>query len=122
MKLHSSWALAILVAGAASVNGCSPAKEASQSNSGALSSATCCPGYTQQCAGTKSYWCVANGAPAGTLPESFCAYGDEVVGELESIFNIQAPQMFQFDVEGPPTGGAQTPTAGGTVGNRGTGA
>lgn len=123
MKLHSSSALAIVVsvAGAASANGCSQAKEASQSNSGALSSATCCPGYTQQCTGTKSYWCVANGAPAGTLPEAFCAYGDEVVGELEFIFNVEAPQMFQFDVEWPPTGGAQTPTACGTFGNAVTG-
>ena len=81
----------------------------------------CCSGFTQQCAGTKSIWCVQNGAPAGTLPQAFCPYGDEVVTELEALFNIQAPQTFEFDVEWPPTGGAQTPTACGTFGNAVTG-
>jgi hypothetical protein len=115
----------LLLGGAAVVLSCSQAKESSQSDTVALNAPAaapaCCAGYTQQCAGTKSYWCVANGAPAGTLPSAFCAYGDEVVSELETIFNIQAPQMFQFDVEWPPTGGAQTPTACGTFGNAVTG-
>ncbi len=62
----------------------------------------CCSGFTQQCAGTKSIWCVQNGAPAGTLPAAFCPYGDEVVSELESLFNIAAPSTFEFDVEWPP--------------------
>jgi MYXO-CTERM domain-containing protein len=81
----------------------------------------CCSGFTQQCAGTKSMWCVQNGAPAGTLPSAFCPYGDEVVSELETLFNIQAPQTFEFDVLWPPTGGAQTPTECGTFGNAVTG-
>ena len=81
----------------------------------------CCSGFTQQCAGTKSMWCVQNGAPAGTLPAEFCPYGDEIVSELESLFDIQAPQTFEFDVAWPPTGGAQTPTACGTFGNEVTG-
>jgi hypothetical protein len=83
--------------------------------------AQCCSGYTQQCAGTKSVWCVQNGAPAGTLPQAFCAYGDQVVTELETLFDVQAPKTFEFDVEWPPTGGAQTPTACGTFGNAVTG-
>ena len=81
----------------------------------------CCTGYTQQCAGTKSMWCVANAAPAGTLPAAFCPYGDDIVNELEALFNIQEPQTFEFDVEWPPTGGAQTPTTCGTFGNAVTG-
>ncbi len=83
--------------------------------------AACCAGFTQQCAGTKSIWCVQNGAPAGTLPAAFCPYGDDVVSELETLFNIQAPQTFEFDVTWPPSGGAQTPTACGTFGNAVTG-
>jgi hypothetical protein len=129
MKLSSTMVRTILVlfGGTALVNGCSQATESSPSTQvthaalSSTSSAECCPGYSQQCAGTRSYWCVANGAPAGTLPSSFCAYGDAVISEMESVFNIQAPQMFQFDVQWPPTGGAQTPTACGTFGNAVTG-
>src|SRR5580700_11236002 len=42
----------------------------------------CCPGFNQQCGGSKSVWCVQSTAPAGTLPPSFCPYGDQVVTEL----------------------------------------
>lgn len=87
----------------------------------AVAHAQCCTGFTQQCAGTKSMWCVQNGAPAGTLPQAFCPYGDQVVSELETLFDIQAPKTFEFDVLWPPTGGAQTPTACGTFGNAVTG-
>ena len=83
--------------------------------------ADCCSGFTQQCAGTKSVWCVQNGAPSGTLPQAFCPYGDEVVGELETLFDIQAPGTFEFDVEWPPTGGAHTSTDCGTFGDSVTG-
>jgi uncharacterized membrane protein YgcG len=83
--------------------------------------AACCAGYTEQCSGTKSMWCVANSAPAGTLPTEFCAYGDQVVSELETLFNVQAPSTFEFDVIWPATGGAQTPTTCGTFGNAVTG-
>ena len=64
--------------------------------------AACCSGFTQQCAGSKSYWCVQNGAPSGTLPQAFCPYGDEVVSELETLFGVPAPGTFEFDVEWPP--------------------
>jgi MYXO-CTERM domain-containing protein len=83
--------------------------------------ATCCPGFTQQCAGTKSVWCVQNGAPAGTLPQAFCAYGDHVVDELETLFNIKAPSTFEFDVEWPSNGGAHTGTDCSTFGDGVTG-
>ncbi len=83
--------------------------------------AACCSGFTQQCAGTKSVWCVQAGAPAGTLPQAFCPYGDEVVSELETLFAIQAPGTFEFDVDWPPTHGAHTGTECGTFGDSVTG-
>jgi hypothetical protein len=83
--------------------------------------ATCCAGFTQQCAGTKSMWCVQNGAPAGTLPQAFCPYGDQVVNELETLFNIKAPDVFEFDVEWPANGGAHTGTDCSTFGDGVTG-
>jgi hypothetical protein len=83
--------------------------------------AACCSGFTQQCAGTKSVWCVQNGAPAGTLPQAFCPYGDQVVSELETLFNVQAPGTFEFDVEWPANGGAHTGTDCSTFGNGVTG-
>src|SRR5579859_4019296 len=83
--------------------------------------AACCPGFTQQCAGAKSVWCVQNGAPAGTLPQAFCPYGDVVVNELESLFAIQAPGTFEFDVEWPSNGGAHTGTDCSTFGDGVTG-
>ncbi len=87
----------------------------------ARAEAACCTGFTQQCAGSKSIWCVQNGAPAGTLPASFCPYGDEVVTELETRFNIQAPATFEFDVEWPPNHGAHTGTDCSTFGDGVTG-
>lgn len=84
-------------------------------------SAACCAGFTQQCTGTKSVWCVQNGAPAGTLPQAFCPYGDEVVSELETLFGIQAPGTFEFDVDWPATGGAHTGTECSTFGDSVTG-
>jgi hypothetical protein len=89
--------------------------------SAARANAQCCPGFTQQCAGTKSVWCVQNGAPAGTLPQAFCPYGDDVVNELETLFNIQAPSTFEFDVEWPANGGAHTGTDCSTFGDGVTG-
>jgi MYXO-CTERM domain-containing protein len=87
----------------------------------ARAEAACCTGFTQQCAGSKSVWCVQNGAPAGTLPASFCPYGDEVVTELETLFNIPAPGTFEFDVEWPPNHGAHTGTDCSTFGDGVTG-
>jgi hypothetical protein len=89
--------------------------------SAARADAACCTGFTQQCAGTKSVWCVQSTAPAGTLPTAFCAYGDEVVSELETLFNIQAPSTFEFDVDWPANGGAHTGTECGTFGDSVTG-
>src|SRR5579862_848503 len=100
-------------------------------------SAQCCSGHTltTSCttAPTKSRWCIANDAPNGfgtaTLPEVFCSWGDEVVTTLETVFDIQAPSVFEFDLmtcqsngqsncmPGQSTGGAQTPTDCGTFGN-----
>src|SRR5262249_43739184 len=92
--------------------------------------AQCCANHTlaTSCAGsnlTKSRWCIANDAPKGfgtaTLPTAFCGYGEQVVTTLEQVFNIPAPQVFEFDLQtdgrGGSTGGAQTPTDCGTFGN-----
>jgi hypothetical protein len=83
--------------------------------------AACCTGFTEQCGGTKSVWCVKNGAPAGTLPAAFCPYGDQVVNELETLFNVKAPGTFEFDVEWPANGGAHTGTDCSTFGDGVTG-
>jgi hypothetical protein len=76
----------------------------------------CCTGYTQQCAATKSVWCVQNGVPAGALPQAFCSYGDKVVSTLEMVFNIPAPGVFEFELD-VQTGGAHTGTACGHFGD-----
>jgi hypothetical protein len=98
--------------------------------------AQCCPDYTlsTSCSNLKkTRWCIANDAPNGfgtrTLPAVFCSYGEQVVSTLESVFNIEAPQTFEFDLmtcessggnnctPGQSTGYAQTPTSCGTFGN-----
>jgi hypothetical protein len=76
----------------------------------------CCAGYTQQCAATKSVWCIQNGVPAGGLPQAFCNYGDKVVSTLEMVFNIPAPSVFEFELD-VRTGGAHTGTACGHFGD-----
>jgi len=93
---------------AACVGGMSPALTAR---------AQCCPGYTiaSVCAGvtlTKSRWCIQDTVPTGqsALPKDFCSYGDKVVTTLESTFNIQAPDTFEFELD-TQTGGAHTGTA-----------
>ena len=101
-----------------------------------IADAQCCPDYTPStsCTNlTKTRWCIANDAPNGfgtaTLPEVFCAYGEQVVSTLEMVFNIEAPKTFEFDLmtcessggksckPGQSTGYAQTPTSCGTFGN-----
>ncbi|HEX4406013.1 MAG TPA: hypothetical protein VH560_14345 [Polyangia bacterium] len=79
--------------------------------------AQCCPGYTlaTACAGqtlTKTRWCIQNTAPTGqaSLPAAFCPYGDKVISTLEEVFNIQAPSIFEFELD-TKTGGAHTGTA-----------
>ncbi len=79
--------------------------------------AQCCPGYSlaTACASvtlTKSRWCIQDTVPTGqaALPQAFCAYGDKVVSTLESTFNIQAPDIFEFELD-TATGGAHTGTA-----------
>ncbi len=79
--------------------------------------AQCCPGYSlaTACANvtlTKSRWCIQDTVPTGqaALPQAFCAYGDKVVTTLESTFNIQAPDIFEFELD-TATGGAHTGTA-----------
>ncbi|HVZ73071.1 MAG TPA: hypothetical protein VHJ20_11900 [Polyangia bacterium] len=85
--------------------------------------AQCCPGYSPAtaCAGetlTKSRWCIQDTAPTGqaALPKAFCAYGDKVVTTLESVFNIKAPDVFEFELD-TQTGGAHTGTACGHLGD-----
>ncbi len=124
MKKRASWAL-----GLCALLGILGAAEPA--------SAQCCAGHTltTSCttAPTKSRWCIANDAPNGfgtaTLPEVFCSWGDQVVTTLENVFNIQAPSIFEFDLDdlreqrteqlhgGTAHGGAQTPTDCGTFGN-----
>jgi hypothetical protein len=79
--------------------------------------AQCCAGYSlaTACSGvtlTKSRWCIQDTVPTGqaALPQAFCAYGDKVVTTLESTFNIQAPDIFEFELD-TATGGAHTGTA-----------
>jgi hypothetical protein len=79
--------------------------------------AQCCPGYSPAtaCANanlTKSRWCIQDTVPTGqaALPAAFCAYGDKVISTLESTFNIQAPGIFEFELD-TKTGGAHTGTA-----------
>ncbi len=80
-------------------------------------SAQCCPGYelATACAGaalTKSRWCIQSTVPTGqaALPAEFCSYGDKVISTLETVFNIQAPSIFEFELD-TKTGGAHTGTA-----------
>jgi hypothetical protein len=79
--------------------------------------AQCCAGYSlaTACSGvtlTKSRWCIQDTVPTGqaALPQAFCSYGDKVVTTLESTFNIQAPDIFEFELD-TATGGAHTGTA-----------
>src|SRR5262249_52732832 len=72
--------------------------------------AQCCAGYKLQCSGTKSRWCIQNGVPANSLPQTFCSYGDTVVSTLEMLFNIPSPGIFEFELD-VQTGGAHTGTA-----------
>jgi hypothetical protein len=83
----------------------------------------CCPGYSlaTACSGvalTKSRWCIQNTVPTGqnALPVAFCRYGDKVISTLESLFNIQAPSTFEFELD-TQTGGAHTGTACNGLGN-----
>src|SRR5207248_661555 len=85
--------------------------------------AQCCPGYApaMACAGmasTKSRWCIQNTVPTGqsALPPEFCAYGDKVISTLESVFNLPARGVFEFELD-TQTGGAHTGTACDHVGN-----
>jgi hypothetical protein len=59
---------------------------------------------------TKSRWCIQSGNPQSDLPAQFCTYGDKVVSTLEQVFNIPAPDIFEFELD-TMTGGAHTGTA-----------
>ncbi|HEX3597554.1 MAG TPA: hypothetical protein VHU80_20740, partial [Polyangiaceae bacterium] len=90
---------------------------------GSTAHAQCCQGYSlaTACAGTtstKSRWCIQDSVPTGqqALPVEFCAYGDKVVTTLESVFNIQAKDVFEFELDSQ-TGGAHTGTSCGHLGN-----
>jgi hypothetical protein len=79
--------------------------------------AQCCSGYTlaTACSGvplTKARWCIQNSAPSGqaALPQSFCDYGEKVISTLETVFNIKATGVFEFELD-TQTGGAHTGTA-----------
>lgn len=85
--------------------------------------AQCCSGYSPAtvCSGvamTKSRWCIQDSVPTGqnALPKAFCSYGDKVVSTLEQVFNIPAPDTFEFDLE-TQTGGAHTGTDCGNFGD-----
>jgi len=83
----------------------------------ATAHAQCCPGYSlatvcNDSPPTKSRWCIQDTVPTGqaALPKAFCAYGDKVISTLEETFNIQAPDIFEFELD-TQTGGAHTGTA-----------
>jgi len=83
----------------------------------AAAKAQCCPGYSlaTACSGvtlTKSRWCIEDTVPTGqaALTTEFCAYGDKVIGTLEEVFNIPAPEVFEFQLDAQ-TGGAHTGTS-----------
>jgi MYXO-CTERM domain-containing protein len=89
----------------------------------ATARAQCCQGYTaaSACAGsglTKSRWCIQDTVPnaQSALPKEFCAYGDKVVSTLESVFNIPAKDVFEFELDAQ-TGGAHTGTGCGHLGD-----
>jgi len=84
--------------------------------------AQCCSGYAEAtaCAGvtlTKSRWCIQDTVPTGqaALPAEFCGYGDEIIGRLETTFNIPAPDVFEIQLDAQ-TGGAHTGTSCGVLG------
>src|SRR5262245_50915930 len=85
--------------------------------------AQCCPGYTlaTACADqnlTKSRWCIQNTVPTGqaALPKAFCTYGDKVITTLETLFNIPAKGVFEYELD-TATGGAHTGTGCGNFGD-----
>src|SRR6185436_11483261 len=87
-----------------------------------LAHAQCCTGYSEAtaCNGvtlTKSRWCIEDTVPTGqaALPAEFCAYGDVVVTTLESVFNIPAKDIVEFELDSQ-TGGAHTGTPCGHLG------
>jgi MYXO-CTERM domain-containing protein len=89
----------------------------------AKAQAQCCTGYmaATACNGvalTKSRWCIQNTVPTGqaALPQEFCAFGDKVVNTLETLFNIKAPEIFEFQLD-TATGGAHTGTSCGRLGD-----
>jgi hypothetical protein len=85
--------------------------------------AQCCTGYNlaTACSGvtlTKSRWCIQSTVPTGqaALTTEFCAFGDKVVTTLENLFNIKAPEIFEFQLD-TATGGAHTGTSCGRLGD-----
>ena len=69
----------------------------------------CSATETQVYQSATTVWCVDNGIiqQHGTFPKAFFAYGDNVVKELVSIFNVPAQGVYTFEA-GPETGGAHT--------------
>jgi hypothetical protein len=69
----------------------------------------CSATETQVYQSATTVWCVDNGIiqQHGTFPTAFFAYGDNVVKELVSIFNVPAQGVYTFEA-GPQTGGAHT--------------
>jgi MYXO-CTERM domain-containing protein len=85
--------------------------------------AQCCSGYdlATACSGvtlTKTCWCIQHTVPTGqsALPKAFCAYGEQVISTLETLFDIQAKGVFEFELD-TQTGGAHTGTACSTLGD-----
>ena len=69
----------------------------------------CGANETQVYHSTKTTWCVDNGVLGtyGTFPSAFFTFGDNVITELVTIFDVPANGVYTFEA-GPVTGGAHT--------------
>jgi len=69
----------------------------------------CSATETQVYQSATTVWCVDNGIikQYGTFPSAFFTYGDNVIKELVTVFNVPAQGVYTFEA-GPQTGGAHT--------------
>jgi len=69
----------------------------------------CSATETQVYSSATTAWCVENSIVAtyGAFPTAYFVYGDNVIGELVSLFDVPAQGVYTFEVS-VPTGGAHT--------------
>lgn len=76
---------------------------------GAARAEACSATQTQVYKSAKTAWCVEKSVIAkyGAFPASFYSYGDSVIDELVTLFNVPAAGLYTFEAS-TPTGGAHT--------------